>query len=380
MTSPKICPHTTIGLPSLIRILCGTSCPRCIVKAHITRIKYVQKQLQERGGIFESKVAGNGGPSNHQQLKIEWRKAKIALLNLIEQCEETLRKKRECKNEGGKLPKAWKVLVKAVKDFETEKVELGMVPGLEVLPNDIEVADWGKVKDMEILQRERKVAEQELEMRAGRREVMKAKAIAHRMIRELSSILRAVIQEVDEEIAQEKRLAAICASTCDTFPSNIAAESHMHEDPSDAASRSSLTSSKPAYKEMNELGFFEINDRTKSLDPEGTLSLNPSTLKSKLSSGTPNAARNPSHTNLGCNSLVSPRSALRRKSKVDCSSAPRSPMKYSFQKRTVLVTQTTHLPPQRQNHTVSTQQQRTDAYEPTSNAPALATNQIAGPL
>jgi len=52
----------------------------------------------------------------------------------------------------------------------------------------------------------------------GSKEAMKAKAIAHRMIQELSSIPRAVIKEVDEEIAQEDRLAAICASACDTFP------------------------------------------------------------------------------------------------------------------------------------------------------------------
>jgi len=41
--------------------------------------------------------------------------------------------KRACENEGVKLPKAWKVLVEVVKDFEIEKIGLGMVLGLEVL-------------------------------------------------------------------------------------------------------------------------------------------------------------------------------------------------------------------------------------------------------
>lgn len=192
--SPR-CSHPTSMLPSFLQILCGQSCPRCVVVHHILRIKDVQRGLEARGGVFASKAMGVVAVEGktHAELKSQWRKAKVALLNDIARFEGALGCRRGMTGVW-ELPQGWGVLEEAIKLFQEEVVELGCVPGVEMTPRRVE-GD-----------------EEEDGMAMAMHVDEDSKRISERMMTELRAGLQVVIREVDMEMAEEENQAAIHSS------------------------------------------------------------------------------------------------------------------------------------------------------------------------
>ncbi|OAK97758.1 hypothetical protein IQ06DRAFT_358040 [Phaeosphaeriaceae sp. SRC1lsM3a] len=97
----------------------GFACPTCTTNVVIVAIKRIQQRLADRGGAFASKEQGNG----HNQIKQDWRFAKISLTNRIVKWEALTDDLRV-------VPEDLTNIKNALAIWDMNKIALADIPGL----------------------------------------------------------------------------------------------------------------------------------------------------------------------------------------------------------------------------------------------------------
>lgn len=97
----------------------GFACPTCTTNVVIVAIKRIQQRLADRGGAFASKEQGNG----HNQIKQDWRFAKISLTNRVVKWEALTDDLRVVPEDPTNIQNALAI-------WDMNKIALADIPGL----------------------------------------------------------------------------------------------------------------------------------------------------------------------------------------------------------------------------------------------------------